>query len=102
MKPNHPKLNHESLDSYQASLAFLSLASKVSRKIPRGYGPLIEQFKRASLSIPLNIAEGYGKRGSRDRARFYDIARGSAHECGAVLDSTRTLGLISEVKMAKY
>jgi four helix bundle protein len=57
---------------------------------------MADQLKRASLSIPLNIAEGYGKRGSDDGARLHDIARGSAHECGALLDAGKVLKLADE------
>ena len=92
-----PKLHHEDLDAYQAAVKFLALAATLIAKCPRGYGSLADQLKRASLSIPLNIAEGYGKRGVADRGRFYDIARGSAHECGAVLDAARVLGIVDEV-----
>jgi len=45
-----------------------------------------EQLDRASTSIPLNIAEGNGKFSARDRARFFEVARGSALECAACLD----------------
>lgn len=41
-------------------------------------------------SIPLNIAEGNGKLSSRDRARYFDIARGSAVEAAACLDVLRS------------
>jgi four helix bundle protein len=98
---NHPKLNHETLDAYQAAIEFLALASRLLEKFPRGYGPLADQLRRAALSIPLNIAEGYGKRGRDDRARFYDIARGSAHECGAILDASKVLRIVDEDAFAE-
>ncbi len=40
----------------------------------------------AAQSIPLNSVEGNGKRRLKDRARFFDIARGSALECSAIQD----------------
>ena len=47
---------------------------------------LREQLDRASLSALLNTAEGNGRRQGRQRAKFFDDARGSAIECAACLD----------------
>ena len=44
------------------------------------YG-LTAQFRRAAVSIPANIAEGFKRRGKADKARFYNIAQGSLEEC---------------------
>jgi four helix bundle protein len=79
-------LDHEKLDVYQCALRFAALAFQILEKMPRGHAELSDQLRRATLSIPLNIAEGAGKPGDGDRSRFHAIARGSAMECGAVLD----------------
>ncbi len=47
---------------------------------------IANQLKRASLSIPLNIAEGTGRYSKADIRNFYVIARGSAFECAAIFD----------------
>ncbi|MFH1540150.1 MAG: four helix bundle protein [bacterium] len=41
---------------------------------------LVSQMRRAAVSIPANIAEGFRKRGKRDKANFYNIAQGSLDE----------------------
>ena len=78
--------DHEKLDVYQCALRFAALAFQVLERMPRGHAELSDQLRRATLSIPLNIAEGAGKPTDKDRSRFHAIARGSAMECGAILD----------------
>ena len=46
---------------------------------------LSSQFRRAAVSIPANIAEGYRKTGLKDKIRFYNIAEGSINECSYYL-----------------
>ena len=46
---------------------------------------LKEQLNRASSSISLNLAEGFGKSSWLDQRRFFQIAMGSARECQAIL-----------------
>ncbi len=77
--------DHEKLDVYQEAIAFCGwigeLLSQISAKAAAK-----DHLDRASTSLPLNIAEGNGKFSTVDRARFLEIARGSALECAACLD----------------
>jgi four helix bundle protein len=45
-----------------------------------------DQWKRASLSIMLNLAEGTGRMSVQDKKHYYTMARGSVFECAAILD----------------
>jgi four helix bundle protein len=47
--------------------------------------PLADQWKRASASIALNLAEGFGKRTPKDRKRYFTSALGSIRECQSVV-----------------
>ena len=53
---------------------------------------LTSQFRRAAVSIPANIAEGFRRRGVPDKARFYNIAQTSAEECRYYLILVKDLG----------
>jgi four helix bundle protein len=55
------------------------------------YG-LTSQFRRAAVSIPANIAEGFKKKGRNDKARFLNIAQGSLEECRYYLILSNDLG----------
>ena len=88
-------LDHENLDVYHRSIDFLTVALHLVARLPRAERELRDQLKRASMSVPLNIAEGSGKPAPADRARFYAIARGSAMECGALLDVCRVADFVT-------
>lgn len=55
------------------------------------YG-LTSQFRRAAISIPANIAEGFRKRTKADKARFMNTAQGSLEECRYCLILASDLG----------
>ena len=55
------------------------------------YG-LALQMRRAAVSIPANIAEGFRRRGRADKARFMNIAEGSVEECRYFLILAKDLG----------
>ena len=87
--------DHEKLDVYQESLVFCGWVGQFLDTIS-AKAAAKDQLDRASTSIPLNIAEGNGKFSRRDRARFFEIARGSALECAACLDVLVVRRLASE------
>lgn len=95
--------DHERLEVYVRALDFVIAANAIREALPVGRGALSDQLDRASVSIPLNIAEGAGEFAGREKARFYRIARRSATECAAILDVAKRLGLVGdgEVDAAK-
>ena len=81
--------------SYKAAKA---IYQKVSSRFPEEerFG-LRSQIQRAAVSIPLNIAEGYGKGESKkEMLRYMYMARGSVNEVLVLLDFARDFGYISE------
>lgn len=66
---------------------------RLSRKFPKEelYG-LTSQLRRAAVSIPANFAEGYKKRGTADKLRYYNISQGSVEECRYYLILAKDLG----------
>jgi four helix bundle protein len=87
-----PLFDHEKLNLYRVELAFIAwiadFLGDVAQSSVQYRRELIEQLDRASLSVLLNTAEGNGKRQGRQRAKFFDDARGSAFECAACLDAS--------------
>ncbi len=86
--------DHEKLEVYQESLLFCGWAGELLGAIS-AKAAAKDQLDRASTSVPLNVAEGNGKFSPRDRARFFEIARGSALECAACLDVLVVRKLVS-------
>jgi four helix bundle protein len=84
--------DHEKLDVYSLELQFVGWIAEffddVSRSLVQRRGELVDQLDRASLSALLNTAEGNGRRPGRQKAKFFDDARGSALECAACLDAS--------------
>jgi four helix bundle protein len=88
-------LDFENLDVYRCAIEFLRLALRVASNLPRGESELRAQLRTAAMPVTLNIAEGTGKPSPADRAHAHAIARGSAMECGALVDVCAIAGYIS-------
>src|SRR5216117_1855275 len=68
---------------------------------PEERDALADQWKRASYSVVLNIAEGASRRGTKEFRKFLDIARASLHEIEAILDLTLALDYFRPEELAK-
>jgi four helix bundle protein len=53
---------------------------------------LTSQMRRAAISVPANIAEGFTRRGEPDKIRFLNISRGSLEECRYYIILIQDLG----------
>lgn len=92
--------DHEKLNVYQTSIKFVVWLQDILQGIPKKHA-VHDQLDRSSTSIILNIAEGNGKYSSRDRCRYFDIARGSALESAAALDILSAKALI-KLEIAEF
>jgi four helix bundle protein len=78
--------DHHRLEVYKHAVAFFGDAYRLAERFARGDFVIRDQWLRAALGIPLNIAEGCNEWRRLEKARFYRIARRSAGECAALLD----------------
>ena len=88
--------DHEKLDVYRLALDYVADSFRIAKDLTGLHRHARDQWLRAAQSIPLNIAEGNGKRSLKDRSRFFDIARGSALECAAIQDVLAISGAMSQ------
>ena len=93
-------LDYEKLDVYRCAIEHLAFVFKSIPRLGRGCSALADQWRRAGMSVPLNIAEAVGKTSEADRNNKYAIARGEAMECGAIIDVVRLLNAVPEPELA--
>lgn len=78
---------------WQKAHAFVLDVYRMSDAFPKSeLYALTSQFRRAAVSIPANLAEGFKKRGAADKARYFNIAQGSLEECQYYLILAHDLG----------
>ena len=91
----------EKLDVYKLAMEFCQDVEGILREIPKTEFALLDQLKRASLSVPLNIAEGSGRWHDNEKRQYCFISRGSVFECVALLSLVEMKKLISVDKHAR-
>jgi len=84
---------HHNLDVWKRSIEFVISVYKLTEQFPRSemYG-LVQQMRRAAVSIPSNIAEGAGRKSSKEFVQFLSTAQGSIAELETQLLIAAKLG----------
>lgn len=93
----------KSLIVWQKSVSLVTEIYHLTEKYPKHeiFG-LTSQIRRASFSIPSNIAEGHSRRSSNDYIQFLKIARGSLAELETQILISKNLNFISENQYVEF
>ena len=95
---------YRSLKVYEKSFALVTEIYRYIKTLPKdeAFG-LSSQMRRAAYSVPLNIAEGYGRRPNlKEYRQFLLIARGSANEMVVLVDLCESLQYMPMEQAAQY
>ena len=94
--------SYKALEAYKRSFELVKQVYRLTKNFPKDeiYG-IVSQLRRASISIPANIAEGY-VRGSKEYLQFLRIALGSSAEVETLLALSKELsfGKLEEIFVA--
>ena len=91
----------QDLEMWQLAHAWVLQVYKLTECFPKHelFG-LTSQLRRAAVSVPANIAEGFRKRSAAEKARFYNISQGSLEECRYYLILAGDLGYAETAALA--
>lgn len=94
--------SYKELIVWQKSIELVKEVFYLTSKFPQSelYG-IISQMRRSAVSIPSNIAEGYGRRSSKSYTQFYSIAYGSALELETQIIISKELKLADAADFKK-
>ena len=90
-------LDHKRLEVWQTSVELAVAVYELTESYPKSemYG-LTSQLRRASVSVPSNIAEGASRSSARERRRFHEISRSSLVEMDTELELSKKLGYCTD------
>jgi four helix bundle protein len=93
---------YKDLIVWQKSMLLVTEIYKISKYFPKDetYG-LVSQMRRCAISIPSNIAEGYGRKSTSDYVRFLRVAAGSLYELQTQMEISLNLGYLKSNKFDK-
>ena len=86
----------KSLEVWQLADELAKHVYRATKEFPKEevYG-ITSQLRRAALSVPTNMVEGYSRKGDRELARFIDIALGSLAEVKYLLHFSNGFGYLN-------
>ncbi len=94
------QLNHQRLEVFKLSQKFVLECYKLIKMFPADEKfAMVQQIRRAALSVHLNVAEGCSRKSLAERKRFFEISRGSIIEIDAALDIASALGYCYQEKL---
>ncbi len=93
--------NYRDLIVWQKAMELVTEIYQHTKSFPEEerYG-LTSQLRRSSVSLPSNMAEGYGRNSTQDYVRFLRIANGSLFELQTQLEIARNLGFLIEERFS--
>lgn len=95
-------MTYKDLKVWQKANEFALEIYRITKQYPKTeiYG-LTAQLRRAALSVPTNIVEGYARKGDKELARFFNIAIGSLAEAEYLLYFSKELNYITQADHSK-
>jgi len=95
-------LKHKSLHIYEAVRELTKEVYKISSLLPSDERfNMVQQVRRAALSVKLNLAEGSTRRSEQERKRYIEVARGSVVEIDAALETAVDLNFLQIEQLKK-
>ena len=90
------QLAHTKLNVFQFSQELVIECYKITRQFPADEKfALVQQIRRAALSVHLNIAEGCSRKSKIERIRYFEIARGSVIEIDTAIEIACKLSYVT-------
>jgi four helix bundle protein len=88
---------------WQKAMALVTRVYEWSRSLPKEelYG-LTSQLRRAAVSVPSNVAEGYARNSTSDYIRFLRVASGSLYELQTQMEIALNLGYVSKTVLKDF
>ena len=96
------QLAHTKLDVFSISKLFVLDCYRITKNFPSEEKfSLIQQIRRAALSVHLNVAEGCSRKSFVERKRFFEVSRGSVIEVDTAFDIASALGYCKQEELTE-